>query len=261
MDKINEQIYRIGDSEVTALVQSYNVLHYANDLRRILSSVIPEKDFSTFTKFELHNFINQILVKKFKGENGLKAKLVEMFIEKKVTAAFEIKVNNSRVDFLKVNGDTVSYEIKSKIDSLIKLTKQVGDYEKVFEYNYIVIDEIHLQQASDLIPKHYGIYVLEKEKLVRKKVAIMNCNIEPLSQLKLFTKKELEQHYKNVEPMIMKIEKQFSSMEINESFKTMLKKRYEKRWEFLRQNINDILPIDYQFFFQHNISPKVIYET
>jgi len=182
-----------------------------------------------------------------------------MFVEKDVTAAFEIKVNNSRVDFITVNGDTRSYEIKSGIDNLNKLAKQVNDYEKVFEFNYIVIDEKHLKGAVEIIPGHYGIFVLEKEKLVRKKVAEKNSCLESEMQLQLFTKKELSQQFKNTQPSILEILKQYSAEEINGNFKVMLKKRYEKRWSFLKQNMPDILPIDYQYFFNHNIQPQIIY--
>jgi hypothetical protein len=39
----------------------------------------------------------------------------------------------------------------------------------------------------------------------------------------------------------------------------MLKRRYAKRWKFLVENKKSIYGIDYQFFFQHNIEPNVIY--
>lgn len=256
---MEKHISKINESAIAALARSYNVLDYPHTLRTILTSLLPANDFSNFSKFELHKAINHILVNRYKGESGLKAKLVEMFVEKDVTAAFEIRVNNSRVDFLTVNGDTKSYEIKSGIDNLQKLAKQVSDYEKVFEFNYIVIDEKHLKGVLDLIPEHYGIYVMVKEKLVRKKVAEKNCCLEAEMQLRLFTKKELGQHFIGVKPIASEIAKQFSKDEINETFKLMLKKRYEKRWQFFKKNRDEILPIDYQFFFHHNIEPKVIY--
>lgn len=259
MKNLETHINQITESAVSAFARSYSVLDYSHNYKKILSSLLPENDFSNFSKLQLHSTINHILTNRFKGESGLKAKLVSMFVEKDVTAAFEIKVNNSRVDFLTVNGDTKSYEIKSGIDNLNKLAKQVSDYEKVFEFNYIVIDEKHLQGAVELIPQHFGIFVMEKEKLVQKKKAERNCCLEPEMQLQLFTKKELTQQFKGVENTVAEIAKQFTATEINESFKTMLKKRYEKRWQFLKQNMDEILPIDYQYFFHHNIEPKVIY--
>jgi hypothetical protein len=244
---------------VNTLARSYNVLGYSNNLRAILSSVLPKEDFSSLSKVELHRMINHILTKAYKGESALKAKLVEMFVEKDVTAAFEIRVNNSRVDFLTVNGDTISYEIKSGIDNLNKLSKQINDYEKVFEFNYLVIDEKHLESVKELIPAHYGIYISHKDKLVKNKGADRNSCLESKMQLKLFTQKELGQHFECGKLGIEEVAKQFSATQINEGFKSMLKKRYERKWLFLKQNMNEVLPIDYQYFFHHNIAPKIIY--
>lgn len=259
MENLDYHIDQINESTVTALARSYNILNYSHDLKTILSSLFPDKDFSSHTKLQLHKIINEILTNRFKGESGLKAKLVDMFVKKRVTAAFEIKVNNSRVDFLTINGETRSYEIKSGLDNLYKLAKQMSDYEKVFEFNYVVIDEKHLQNAIALIPEHYGIYVMEGGKLTEKKTADKNSCLQPEKQLQLFTKKELTRHFEAVESSSTKVLEKVSPGKINECFKTMLKSRYEKKWQFLKENKNEILPIDYQFFFHHNIEPKVIY--
>ena len=113
-------IKQINEGNVNALARSYNILDNANNFRKSLLSIVPNAKLDDCTKYELHNLISNIITKKYNGESILKAKLVEMFVKRNVTAAFEIKVNNSRVDFLKVNGDTVSYEIKSGIDNLYK---------------------------------------------------------------------------------------------------------------------------------------------
>jgi len=249
----------INESYVNALARSYNVLDNSNSYIKALNAVLSNTDLTGYSKYELHSLINEILTKSYKGEAILKAKLVEMFITKKVTSAFEIKVNNSRVDFCKVNGDTVSYEIKSGIDNLNKLAKQINDYEKVFEYNYIVVDEIHHQSAQKLIPEHYGIYVFTKNKLIEDRRALVNQNLDPVIQLSLFTKREFLQSFKIFSTHTEVIKEQFGSSGINEHFKIMLKKRYQKKWKFLKNNFSNILPIDYQYFFHHNIEPAVIY--
>jgi hypothetical protein len=249
----------INESHVNALARSYNVLDNSTNYIRALNAVLSDTDFAVYSKYELHSLINEILTKSYKGETILKAKLVEMFIRKEVTSAFEIKVNNSRVDFCKINGDTVSYEIKSSIDNLNKLAKQINDYEKVFEYNYIVVDEMHHQSAQKLIPDQYGVYVFTKNKLIENRRALLNQNLDPIIQLSLFTKRELLQSFKTLSTHTEIIKEQYSSSEINERFKIMLKKRYLKKWNFLKTNFSRILPIDYQYFFHHNIEPAVIY--
>lgn len=259
MNILSSHINQINESAVSALARTYNILDYPKSLINVLNATLPGVAFDSFSKPELHGIINKILTQKYKGEAALKAKLVEKFKVEKVTAAFEIKVNNSRVDFLKVNGDTVSYEIKSKIDNLAKLAKQLGDYEKVFEYNYIVIDVKHYNAALALLPKHYGVYILEKNKLVEDRKAKINNYLDSKIQLSLFTKKELQQTFSESAPDVNLITEFYTKEEINYRFKEMLKKRYSKKWNFLKENLDGIYPIDYQFFFQHNISPQIIY--
>jgi hypothetical protein len=176
-----------------------------------------------------------------------------------VIAAFEIRVNNSRVDFLTINGDTKSFEIKSELDNLQKLTKQISDYEKVFDYNYVVIDEKHYSKAVKLIPRRYGIFVLHGNILTEDRPAELNSRLDPLMQLKLFTKKELSQTFKVPGVTIEELYGNYEVDEINDAFKKMLKNRYVKRWKFLVDNKKTIHAIDYQFFFKHNIQPSIIY--
>ena len=55
------------------------------------------------------------------------------------------------------------------------------------------------------------------------------------------------------------ITKKHSSIEINQIFKKILKKRYSTRWEFLKSHHQDIYEIDYQWFFKNQIDPQIIY--
>ena len=249
----------VNDFSVSTLARSYNILDFFENLRNMVSHSYRGRNLDQFTKPSLHYLINEILLEHYKGESTLKAKLVELFIKKDVTAAFEIKVNKSRVDFLTINGESKSFEIKSELDNLLKLPKQIDDYQKAFDYNYIVIDEKHYNNALKLIPKHYGVLVLHGHKLTEDRRAELNTKLNPLMQLKLFTKKELTQTFKIPGLTEEEVLINFEASEINDWFKVMLKKRYAKRWSFLVENKKKINPIDYQFFFQHNIRPEVIY--
>lgn len=247
------------EAKLSCLAKSYNVLANEASLRKMLDSLLIGS--GNLSKLELHEIISKLLVNDYKGEGSIKAKLVEMFWQQDVTAAFEMKVNSSRIDFITINGDTKSFEIKSNVDNLSKLEKQVSDYSKVFEYNYIVIDECHFKKSLNLIPEHYGIYLMEDGKLVRKKNANKNTFLEPIEQLKLLTKKELVQNFKYDNSSLENINAKYTNRAINEGFKKVLKNRYQRKWAFLKQNITNIYAIDYQFFFHHNIQPKIIYNA
>lgn len=249
----------IHESSIAALARSYTTLDHFDKLKTMVASTLNPGNLSEYSKPSLHWLINELLLEYYKGESTLKAKLVNKFIQNDVTAAFEIKVNNSRVDFLTINGESKSFEIKSELDNLQKLAKQICDYERVFDYNYIVIDEKHYANAMKLIPSRYGVFVLHGSNLHKDRAAELNTKLDPLMQLKLFTKKELLQTFKISDIGIEELHVNFEPYEINEAFKKMLKRRYSKRWKFLVENKSQIYGIDYQFFFQHNIQPSVIY--
>lgn len=250
----------VNQASICTLARSYNILDYYFNLRTKISHAYHGENLNNLSKKDLHWLINELLLEHYTGESTLKAKLVNSFIQKDVVAAFEIKVNNSRVDFLTINGDSKSFEIKSELDNLTKLSKQICDYQKVFDENYIVVDEKHYLNALKLVPDNYGVIVLHGHELTKDKKAFPNTKLDPEMQLSLFSKKELAQNFRIDAVTIDEIIINFDPSEINTIFKEMLKKRYAKRWKFLIDNQTKINSIDYQFFFQHNIQPDIIYQ-
>ena len=100
-----------------------------------------------FARYELHKLINETIIHNYNGEVKIKALLVDHFIKDNAVSCFEIKANKSRLDYLRINGSSISYEIKSELDNLLKLKKQVNDYSTLFEYNYVVIHSNHLKEC------------------------------------------------------------------------------------------------------------------
>jgi len=247
--------------DIASIARSYNVLADEPELRALAMKAFPKRNLSAVDKPGLHRMLNNLLLKQFRGEGTLKAKLVQQFIRQGVTAAFEIAVHRSRADFLTVNGDSKSFEIKSERDNLRKLAKQSRDYQRVFDFNYLVLDEKHYDNALCQVPERYGVYVLQKQSLVEIRKALPNQAHDPRIQLSLFTKRELAQSFPivgiNIEDALIN----FTPEEINARFKAMLKKRYATRWQFLLDHQSEIHPIDFQYFFQHNIHPSIIYRS
>ena len=96
--------------------------------------------------------------------------------------------------------------------------------------------------------------------------ASLGNEILPLNQLMLMRKSELC-HYFSLDPsfqkrsdMIEAIIQSYSPATINHTFKDILKYRFEKQWSFLKQNHDNILEIDYQWFFKNQIEPSHIYK-
>ncbi|HEY5367744.1 MAG TPA: sce7726 family protein [Hanamia sp.] len=249
----------IDDKLVKVLAKEYNPLDYNEQLIHLLSFAYPSVSFDGWEKFKLHQLVNDIVISKHNGEQVLKYYLFKNFYRKKVIGAFEIKVNNSRADFLTINGSTNSFEIKSSLDNLYKLKKQAADYIQAFEYNYLVIDEKHLDNAYELVPKSFGLWSFKNGRKKIYRDATLNKKIDPEIQISLLTKKDLQHCFSEVSGNRRQILKYFTEEEINYRFKLALKSKYSTRWNFLIKNIDLILPVDIQFFFKTNINPKHIY--
>ncbi|SCW49754.1 hypothetical protein SAMN02910456_01447 [Ruminococcaceae bacterium YRB3002] len=72
---------------------------------------------------------------------------------------FEEKtIGRSRADVMMVTDDAITgLEIKSDADSYTRLKRQIRDYDKFFDYNYVVIGKSHLKHIEEHIPKYWGV--------------------------------------------------------------------------------------------------------
>lgn len=247
-------------SQIKSLAQSYNPLASRKQLLQALESLSFNSYSNLLTKHEVIQIYNELLLNHYEGESSIKYFLFREFANKNVTAAFEIRVNSSRADFLVINGDTKSFEIKSGLDNLKKLGKQSSDYSKAFEYNFAVIDEKHLDSVLRMLPTHFGIWSYSQGKKRVCQKASLSKEIDAEFQLGLLTKKELRTRFKECEGVAHDILRTLTSEEINSRFKEVLKSRYNARWSFVRTNSEKILPIDIQFFFSTNLDPKLVYQ-
>jgi hypothetical protein len=77
----------------------------------------------------------------------------------------ELGVNHgaARVDVAVVNGVLHGYEIKSDLDTLLRLPEQVNAYNEVFDKMTIVAGLSHLHEAIYVIPDWWGIIVARED--------------------------------------------------------------------------------------------------
>ncbi|MCR4658339.1 MAG: sce7726 family protein [Lachnospiraceae bacterium] len=78
----------------------------------------------------------------------------------------ELVIGKSRADAIIVTKDSIlGFEIKSDRDSLIRLEKQVRNYDRFCDYCYIATGLHFIDRIEDHVPKHWGIYdILEDEE-------------------------------------------------------------------------------------------------
>lgn len=99
----------------------------------------------------------------------------------------------SRVDVAVVNNILHGYEIKSDLDNLNRLPRQIEYYNRAFERMTIVVSQTHLQKVKEMVPRWWGIKTISKDKRrlinVRKGRRVSYQDSELL--LRLLWKKEL----------------------------------------------------------------------
>ena len=119
---------------VQYIANQYHPLDYSPSLKALIKTAFPENSLDGVTKYELHVRLNSLIFDNYNGEQIFKYLLFkEYFSKQDVVGAFEIKVNNSRADFLTINGHSSCFEIKTALDNFSKFPKQASDYMKAFQ--------------------------------------------------------------------------------------------------------------------------------
>lgn len=75
----------------------------------------------------------------------------------------EKMMGRSRADIVMVLPDClVGIEIKSDADTYVRLSSQIKDYDKHFDYNMVVVGGTHATHISEHIPDYWGIITVEE---------------------------------------------------------------------------------------------------
>ncbi|EGO8493387.1 hypothetical protein EL456_08825 [Enterococcus faecalis] len=84
--------------------------------------------------------------------------------ETKIINEMGLNKGESRIDIVVVNGILHGYELKSESDNLLRLPKQIDNYNKIFERMTIVTDRKYLTDVNNMIPKWWGIMIVKKDR-------------------------------------------------------------------------------------------------
>lgn len=81
----------------------------------------------------------------------------------KIRIIEEKQIAKSRADVMVVLPDSlVGIEIKSDADTCARLEKQVKDYNRFFDFNYLVVGSTHARHAAENVPDFWGIISAEE---------------------------------------------------------------------------------------------------
>lgn len=103
----------------------------------------------TATNLDVINSIYKLLLGTYKNEYIYKNIILNKELLKKhslktTIALSEFKIGNSIADFVLLNGKARIYEIKTELDGLDKLDKQIADYKTFADEVYIVTSSKHI---------------------------------------------------------------------------------------------------------------------
>lgn len=258
------------------LNKNYNLYLSDAQLWKMVSNTFGETINPTLDKYKekylANEFINAFLLKYFTGERIIKYHFMNNFINSSnEIVLFEMNADDSRVDFCRVNGSSYAYEIKTELDNLNRLTKQIEDYSKVFEYVYVITYDGYVNKVKDILPSHCGIIIYKKTNqeysFINDRKAKKSPFLDPLAQIRNLSSDDIKfllnkMKVKSIpakrlerESIILK----YKPVTINRLFKLAVKNKFYRQWSFIQSNFKEILPIDIQVFFHQPISPSLAY--
>ena len=108
----------------------------------------------------------------------------------------ELTIGKSRADIVMVTEQgLIGVEIKSDADTYERLSRQVKDYDRFFDYNYIVVGSTHGHHIREHVPGYWGVVTVELDGasldfyLLRE--ARKNPKAKLTNQLSLLWRREL----------------------------------------------------------------------
>lgn len=159
------------------------------------------------------------------------------------TIVEELKVPrpSARIDLAVINGELAGFEIKSDVDDLSRLPRQVHAFGCVFDRVTIVTTAHHLKQARQIVPAWWGILTVGQadQPVVERRKPKKNPSRRIDSLLHLHTKRELidiltmsglEGRYRTTRrPELIQLAKaNISDVHIREASRSVLKNKFRR---------------------------------
>ena len=110
------------------------------------------------------NYCNEYIYK----NTILNEMIINQYSFETTTLLNEFKISKSIADLVFVNGEVRLFEIKTDLDTLIRLNSQLEDYRKAVEKIFIVTSYKYISQISEMYKdSSYGIIELGKDHILR----------------------------------------------------------------------------------------------
>ena len=180
-----------------------------------------------FGKSDQKEIMLALLEKYYRNEYFVKESFSKQMKSKKenLTIRFELPVVDSRVDMLIPGKQNYAYEIKTEYDTLERLSKQIDDYSKCFNYVFVVTYKGNEDAVSSHIPDNCGIMVYYKTAKFTLYNKAYSCEVTPEAILEVMWKSERKKAFGISD--INAIASSYSNAEICSAFGTAISLRIE----------------------------------
>lgn len=237
-------------------------------------SKTPESLLNDLRKKTFSNeFVNYILMNYYICERVIKYHFIKHLKDSAHDiVAFEMSIGDSRIDICRINGKLCAYEIKTEYDNYDRLSTQMNDYFNAFEKVYIIVPKEKADDVKKYIPSKCGIITYRKDinnNIVfsyHRAAKEISCDIafclnslsssDLIKLLKMLNIKPLKTKDDNYTLLLNIAHKK----NIWSVYRQFIKTKYVEQWNYLKENFENILPIDCQSFFSSRMDPNLLYE-
>ncbi|MGH4038363.1 MAG: sce7726 family protein [Sphaerochaeta sp.] len=157
-------------------------------------------DYENYYNKDIFNKIYEYLSKYYRNEYFYQNTLINKLLLGKhsvntTTALTQLPIDQAKADFILINGKAVVYEIKTELDSFIRLENQLNNYYKAFDHVCVVTSPDKYNKLTTFLSNYnVGIYILSKQNRLQEKRKPQKFNkyINHSSLFKILRKNEFE---------------------------------------------------------------------
>ena len=127
-------------------------------------------------------------------DKDIREPLFEYFEEafQKVRVLEEKQIGRARADAMLVTDSClIGVEIKSDADTYARLEKQVKEYNRCFDKNYVVVGAKHANHVEEHVPEWWGIITVEEDNGKADFYLLREPKLNPRNHYEFFRKRQL----------------------------------------------------------------------
>lgn len=219
---------------LTDLINNNENIAFSTTIERYID------DSNVRSNKEVIKEIYKVLLRKYRNEYVYKNTLLNKLLlgrhsVRTTTALTEVTIGKSKADFILINGSATVYEIKTDLDSLVRLKGQLENYYKAFSKVYVITGELHYEKVNELLKdSNVGICLLTNRNTIseKKKAVVDYGKLDYETMFRILRKDEYEEvifnKYKEL-PKTSQVKyyrecfSWFQNIEIKEAYERMLK--------------------------------------